>query len=159
MSTTGLGLGQFCNFEQLDFALELSIRVCYPKTVFYFKNKIQTDQTYLAVRHYCNIFVIFWKYADLSILYVMNSTLYGDTLKIDITYIINSGLKQFWKWSGGTVSLGPIKNMKLFHLFLLIKNETVSSVPLDNFQNCFNRPPTISWHDWKYWWHPKIPRK
>ena len=42
-----------------------------------------------------------------------------------------------------TVSLGPIKNMKLFHLFLSIINETVSSVPPDHFQNCFNRPPTI----------------
>ena len=50
------------------------------------KNKIQTDQTYLAVRHYCNIFVIFWNYADLSILYAMNSTLYDVTLKIVISW-------------------------------------------------------------------------
>ena len=33
--------------------------------------------------------------------------------------------------------------MKKFHLFLLIRNETVSSVPLDHFQNCFNRPQPI----------------
>ena len=47
---------------------------------------------------------------------------------------------------GVTVSLGPFQNMEKFHLLPVwvgIKNETVSSVPLDYFGNCFIQPPPI----------------
>ena len=42
-----------------------------------------------------------------------------------------------------TVSLGQFQNFKQFHLFRIIKNETVSSVPLYHFRNWFIQPPPI----------------
>ena len=43
----------------------------------------------------------------------------------------------------------PLWPMFLAYLVPPIKNETVSSVPPDLFQNCFNRPPTI-FHKWPH---------